>query len=233
LIAFPLRDTLIEMRRLAAVVAFGALIAGACAVPEDGNGAAQVRCKRGELHVIFRGQHRCLTAAQRRTIFVALVRLRDAGLGEQAYAQIGRRFRIGIAVVRLIAEEGARRGYPPAPRLPSGVPVSAVGGAGAATSLESSVACSETEEGLAVARLRWHPADDRGSAQRVVVSIFFGGLDQGRLEASGPLVPARDAFVWYRVHGRAVHYWRVLTRHADGWHASETVTFTGPTCISD
>jgi hypothetical protein len=218
--------------RLAAIVGFWALVTGACTVPERGSGAAETRCKRGELHVVSGGHPRCLTKAQRRKIFVALVRLRDAGYGERAYTIIARRFRLSLAVIRLIAAEGARRGLPPAPRLPRGVAVTAAGGPGAATKLDSSIACSSTEKGLAVATLRWQAAVKRGSSQRVVVSIYFRGLEQGRLEASAPLSPKRHAFVWYRVHGRAVHYWRVLTRHSDGWHASRTVTFTGPTCLS-
>jgi hypothetical protein len=220
------------MMRLAAIVVFVALVTGACTVPERGSGAAETRCKRGELHVVSGGHPRCLTKAQRRKIFVALVRLRDAGYGERAYTIIARRFRLSLAVIRLIAAEGARRGLPPAPRLPRGVAVTAAGGPGAATELDSSITCSSTEKGLAVATLRWQAAVKRGSSQRVVVSIYFRGLEQGRLEASAPLSPKRHAFAWYRVHGRAVHYWRVLTRHSDGWHASKTVTFTGPTCLS-
>jgi hypothetical protein len=220
------------MVRLAVIVGFAALVAGACAVPQSGSGAADTRCKRGELHVVSGGHHRCLTKAQRRRIFVALVRLRDAGYGERAYTIIARRFRLSLAAVRLIAAEGARRGLPPAPRLPRGVPVTAVGGPGAATKLESSIACSSTEKGLAVATLHWRAAHKRGFAQRVVVSIYFHGLERGRPEASAPLSRKRHAFRWYRVHGRAVHYWRILTRHSDGWHASQTLTFTGPTCVS-
>lgn len=218
---------------MAAVAALVALIAASFAELDPGTGATAMRCKSNELHVVFEGGHRCLTLVQRRTVFVALVRLRDAGTGgDDSYRLIARRFHLPIAAVRLIAAEGTRRGLPPAPSLPVGVPVTSEGGPEGGTDLEAGVACSLTEKGLAVATLRWRTAGQPGSAQRVVVSIYFRGLEQGRLEASGPLRPDRVSFEWFRVHGRAVHYWRVLTRHGNTWAASPTSTFTGPTCTS-
>jgi hypothetical protein len=83
-----------------------------------------------------------------------------------------------------------------------------------------------------MAVLRWRPATRRGSQQRVVVTIFRS-FTEGKAESSGPLSPRRARLEWHRVHGQAIHSWRVLTRHDGGWAPSKIKRFTGPICLAD
>ncbi len=74
----------------------------------------------------------------------------------------------------------------------------------------------------------------RGTKQWVVVTIFLKGFALGSFEASGPLPPRASSFKWHRVHGQAIHYWRVITRDRNGrWLGSVTARFTGPTCVAE
>jgi len=112
-------------------------------------------------------------------------------------------------------------------------PVVAVGGPGAASALQSQPGCDDSHPGQALAKLTWTPADRQAQAQRVDVTIYPDGFDRGKFERSSLLSPDRDSLVWTELRGQAFHYWRVLSQQADGWVASETASFEGPTCISD
>ncbi|HXQ37639.1 MAG TPA: hypothetical protein VN843_26745, partial [Anaerolineales bacterium] len=105
-------------------------------------------------------------------------------------------------------------------------PILQRGGPRAATNLQSEVECAQP--GLAVARLTWTPASNRGSAQRIDVTIY--SFDT-KFDSSVLLSPNENSLVWDKLKGQAIHDWRVLTLHADGWVPSETARFEGPTCI--
>ena len=67
-----------------------------------------------------------------------------------------------------------------------------------------------------------------------MVTIFLRGFALGSFEASRPLANGVESFEWRRVHGQAIHYWRVITRDRNGrWLGSATAQFTGPTCIAE
>jgi len=107
------------------------------------------------------------------------------------------------------------------------------GGAGAATKLKAEVYCDDVDLRRGIARLTWTPAASPGGEQRVDVTIYRRGLERGAFESSGPLSADKNSLVWDRVKGQAIHHWRVLTQHADGWAPSETGVFEGPPCVLD
>jgi hypothetical protein len=119
---------------------------------------------------------------------------------------------------------------PPAPPIPVEVAMLPPDGPQAATRLSAKPGCTNSRE--PVATLRWRPADERGTEQRVIVTIF-PEFDQGQFETSRPLASDRSSLTWRRVHGQAIHSWRVLTRHGDGWAASKTARFQGVVCPAD
>lgn len=175
-----------------------------------------------------------LPLKERRTIYADLARIRDRGVGDDAALKAtAQRYGVSIAVVRSIAREGALEDWPlpPAPRLPR-APLLPPGHTTSATHLAATVKCSEAGPRKGIAVLRWRPATHRGSEQRVVVTIFRN-FTEGKFESSGPLSPRRARLEWHRVHGQAIHSWRVLTRQRGGWAPSARQRFTGPTCIAD
>lgn len=122
-------------------------------------------------------------------------------------------------------------GSPP-PELPPDVEALA-GGMRAAAGLAAEVRCTQTNPRRAIATLRWTPAEEAGSEQRVLVTNAPDGFAKGEFEAGPPLPPDRAGLEWERVNGDAVHYWRVVTRHEDGWAASPTADFEGEICEAD
>jgi hypothetical protein len=107
------------------------------------------------------------------------------------------------------------------------------GGARAASGLQAVSGCSEADLRAEIVELRWALADQPGSAQRIDVTIFSELFADGRYESSPLLVADQSSFQWVRVSPGAVHFWRVLTLHADGWIPSETARFTPGACIGD
>jgi hypothetical protein len=121
----------------------------------------------------------------------------------------------------------------PSPRSSLSGPVLVAGGERAASNLESQSGCREDEPGKGFVDLRWSPATRRGQEQRIQVTIFREGFDTGNFKTSEVLTPERDSYQWTQPEGQARHYWRVLTRHSDGWIPSETARFEGPSCVAD
>ncbi len=117
------------------------------------------------------------------------------------------------------------------PSALSDLPVLESGAASAATNLTATVACSQTELRKGIAALSWSVGSPPGNEQRIEVSFY--DFTSGQSEFSDPLPPEQTSLVWDRVHGRAIHVWRVLTRHAAGWAPSETAQFEGLTCVAD
>lgn len=190
-------------------------------------------CPKGSLHTIYKGKRKCLGLALRKRIHGGLAQARDRGIsGRRAYEVTAARFRVSVGAVRAIAREGSLRSWtlPPSPRLPRGVPILSPDGPGAATQLSAKADCLDDEPGRGVVRLSWQPAANQGTEQRVIATIFRDGFERPAFEASGTLAPRRRVFDWYRLHGQAIHFWKVLTRHADGWVPSAVGQFEGPTC---
>ena len=176
------------------------------------------------------------SAATRKRVYAELARLRDAGVtGPAAYRRVARQEDIGVDNVLLIEREGSLRRWalPAAPKLPRAavrVPPSRA----AATRLRSSVRCSANAPRTGIARLRWRAVRRPGRRQWIAVTIFLRGFALGSFEASRPLANGVATFEWRRVHGQAIHYWRVITRDRNGrWLGSATGSFTGPTCIAE
>lgn len=176
------------------------------------------------------------SAAKRKRIYAELARLRDRGVaGPAIYRQVAGQEDIGVDRVMLIEREGSLRRWalPAAPKLPKAavrVPPSRA----AATRLRSSVRCSANAPRTGIARLRWGAVRRPGRRQWIAVTIFVRGFALGSFEASRPLASGVSSFEWRRVHGQAIHYWRVITRDRNGrWLGSATAQFTGPTCIAE
>jgi hypothetical protein len=169
-------------------------------------------------------------------VYAELARLRDRGLtGPAAFEQVARREGMSVDSVVLIEREGSLRRWPlpTAPQLPKAavrVPASRA----AASRLRSSVHCSANAPRTGIADLRWRPVRRPGRRQWIAVTIYLRGFPLGSFEASRPLGNGVSSFEWRRVHGQAIHRWRVITRDRNGrWLGSATATFTGPTCIAE
>jgi hypothetical protein len=106
-------------------------------------------------------------------------------------------------------------------------------GSRAATGLKSQVGCKAANPSQGAARLTWSLAPDRGTEQRVAVTIFQDGFARGDLDMSRPLQPGQTELTWERLRGQANHFWIVLTLHEDEWVASEPAKFTGVSCALD
>jgi len=107
-----------------------------------------------------------------------------------------------------------------------------VGGVGAATKLEAEVHCDEVDPRRGMVRLSWTPAATGGGEQRIDVTIYRRGLERGAFESSSLLSADKNSLVWDRIKGQAIHHWRVLTQHTEGWAPSDTGVFEGPPCIA-
>jgi hypothetical protein len=103
----------------------------------------------------------------------------------------------------------------------------------AASGLEGFAECSPIEPGVARALLRWRPARERGTAQRIAVAILPDGFKTGDFRLSDPLGREASALEWREIEGQAIHFWRVLTLQPKGWIASVTASFVGPICVVD
>lgn len=176
------------------------------------------------------------SAAKRKRVYAELARLRDRGVTEPAlYQQVARRENIDVDSVILIEREGSLRRWklPVAPKLPDAA-VRAPPSRVAANRLRSSVRCSSNAPRTGIASLRWDPVRRPGRRQWIAVTIFLRGFALGSFEASRPLANGASSFEWRRVHGQAIHYWRVITRDRNGrWLGSAAAQFTGPTCIAE
>jgi len=80
-------------------------------------------------------------------------------------------------------------------------------------------------------RLTWRPA--AAGAQLVAIATRPDGFETGRYTVSADLPAGQDQFSLSPVEPGGVYLWRVLTRSGAGWVASDTATFTGPTCVVD
>jgi hypothetical protein len=108
-----------------------------------------------------------------------------------------------------------------------------VDGPGAASGLEAATTCNETDLRQGIALLEWKVADEPGIEQRVEITIFLDGFERSDFEVSPTLPPDESHFEWDQLSGQANHFWRVSTRHPDGWIPSEPSIFEGPTCVAD
>jgi hypothetical protein len=107
------------------------------------------------------------------------------------------------------------------------------GGPGAATNLTANRYDDPAQPARALVKLQWTPASQKGSEQRIVVTIFSDGFQRGAFDVSNPLSSTQSSLVWDKLKGQAIHHWKVLTLQPSGWVLSQTATFEGPTVIRD
>jgi hypothetical protein len=101
----------------------------------------------------------------------------------------------------------------------------------AARRLRYASSCDPAAPSVAVVTLAWQPAGN--GQQLVAVAIRSDGFDRASYGVSAPLPPDQSGYAVRAVEPGGVYYWRVMTRVADAWVASEPATFTGPTCVLD
>jgi hypothetical protein len=118
------------------------------------------------------------------------------------------------------------------PASESAAPVT-LDGPRAATALRSEDRCSETDLRKPLAVLRWTTASTPGREQRVDVATRADGFAVGDFRSSATLGPAVSTLTWDRVDAGIIHYWRVVTVHADAQVSSEVADFKGAVCIAD
>lgn len=106
------------------------------------------------------------------------------------------------------------------------------GGAGAASGLRARTGCSAATR-RPFALLAWTPASVRGSGQLVAVTLFPQELSKHVYKDTRRLAAGRSSVRWTRLHGQAIHYWIVLTRHPGRWTPSRVARFKGPSCPVD
>jgi len=112
-------------------------------------------------------------------------------------------------------------------------PILQPGGPGAASNLRASQDCDSEVLRKGIALLEWEIAREPGSEQKVEVTIFREGFETGNSIPSKPLPGDQTELRFDRVAGQALHRWRVLTLHGEGYVPSETARFTGPICVYD
>lgn len=113
------------------------------------------------------------------------------------------------------------------PTVPPDRPILEPGGPRAATDLRAVAECEQP--GVPVAEITWTVAEERGEAQRVDVTIY--NFEEGQFDSSEILPPGQSTLRWYDLNGQAIHFWRVLTLHPEGWVPSDLGGFAGPTCV--
>lgn len=139
---------------------------------------------------------------------------------------------LGVAVA-LVPRSAAAADPSSGQTLPSGIPVLAPGGAGAASDLEAKLGCNPADPGKGVATLNWSVAQSAGGEQRVVLTVYRDGFSRGAFQASGPLSPGQASLAWEGLEPGVIHFWRVLTLQSGGWAPSEIASFEGPTCVAN
>ena len=73
----------------------------------------------------------------------------------------------------------------------------------------------------------------RGSSQLVAVTLFPDEFSKHVYKDARRVTATRSSLRWTRLHGQAIHYWIVLTRHPRRWTPSRVARFTGPACPVD
>jgi hypothetical protein len=108
------------------------------------------------------------------------------------------------------------------------------GGPEAATALEAVAYCDPLTPGVTVVELRWKVAEAAVAAeQRVDVAGTSARFREGTFAKHGALSPGTTSMVLRSVEPGIAYRWRVLSKTAQGWVASATGRFDGPTCPVD
>ena len=120
--------------------------------------------------------------------------------------------------------------YVPVPdRVPPPEPISSNGNG--AADLSAIQGCDPDSPASPAVVLSWTPASDE--PQLVAVATLADGFDTNRYTVTDELASDTSTFRISPVEPGGIYYWRVLTWNDGEWSASDTSTFTGPTCILD
>jgi hypothetical protein len=114
-------------------------------------------------------------------------------------------------------------------RTPPAQPVTE--GRRGATDLRALGFCDPASPATPAMALSWQPSG--AGEQLVAIATLPDGFDTGRYTVSGDLPAQLQGYAVSPVEPGGLYYWRVLTRTATGWSASEVATFIGTTCVVD
>jgi hypothetical protein len=100
-----------------------------------------------------------------------------------------------------------------------------------ATELAVVQTCDPASPASPAVVLTWRPA--AAGTQLVAIAVLPDGFETGRYTVTNELPAEQASYSISPVQPGGVYRWRVLTRTAEDWTASEIAEFTGPTCILD
>jgi hypothetical protein len=100
-----------------------------------------------------------------------------------------------------------------------------------ATRLRATTGCNSAREPFV--RFRWIPARNRGRAQRVDYTEFFGGFSGGEFHKSRNLAPGKRRWRTANIETGLDYSWRVVTRRAHRWVSSRVGSFDGKVCVQN
>jgi len=90
--------------------------------------------------------------------------------------------------------------------------------------------CSTEAPGKVKVTFSWAPSLVPGSLQWLDLSLFDDGFAPDSFVGIGPIAGGESTFVWDGLEPAARHYWRVNKLSFDGWHPSQTGSFTTLSC---
>jgi hypothetical protein len=90
--------------------------------------------------------------------------------------------------------------------------------------------CSTNAPGKVNVTFSWAPSLAPGSKQWLDLSLFDNGFAPDTFIGMGPTAGEESTFTWDGLEPGARHYWRVNTLTLDGWHPSQTGSFTTLSC---
>lgn len=99
--------------------------------------------------------------------------------------------------------------------------------------LDNATECIDGAPRISRVELAWTAPDLPVLAQRLDVSKFRDGFDNGRFETTGEIDPAVRSGIVDTGEPGIYYYWRVLTRTGAGWVSSATARFEVPVCPMD
>jgi hypothetical protein len=101
-----------------------------------------------------------------------------------------------------------------------------------ATDLEAEVRC-EPVKSAGTARLRWKPASPSGGSQRLEMTKFRDGFENGQISIIGPLPRDQSETTFSSGEPGINYYWRVLTKTGSDWTPSKIARLPWPSCPKD
>jgi hypothetical protein len=124
-------------------------------------------------------------------------------------------------------------GFAPAAPAQAAIQLAPEGTGGAAVDLSADTSCSTTVVRTSIIELRWNASAGPSGVQRIDISKFWDGFQNGRYESSRILPAQQSSASWEGAEPGIHYYWRVLTQAGSIWIPSITERFEAPVCPWD